>query len=486
MNLDNLPQLPERSTLQQLPPTQLVDMLLAQFKVIEELKAEVKRLKVSERLDSKTSSKPPSTDVLKKSEKPKKESNPETNPEPKRKPGGQPGHPGSTRKGFNRIDRIEELIPKHCNHCGSNSFENEPVLVKVQQVAQLVERPIEVVEYRQSRLRCSCCKQESSGAWPNRVIPGQDLDAGLQALLGWLGCYGQISYEKQAEFLDELGLGEVGVGTLVNTNARIAKTITNAVNELALALPSVSHLHVDETPWIVKGVKEWLWVATHPNFCLFHAADTRSRVELSTLLGKQFDGVLVSDDFSVYNGYPVAAQQKCLAHMRRHLKKLIKFDNKVQVTIGETFLSLVDEAFRQHRLWRENGDDSSYRTWGKEFRLRVEAALTEWLPQAGYEAGKLLRNLKAKAEQWWYFLEHPEIPPDNNLAERALRLAVTKRKVSGGSRSMARFEKTAKLLSVVQTCRFQGRSFIQFLKEALSAIAHPELPYPTLIPPVPT
>lgn len=194
----------------------------------------------------------------------------------------------------------------------------------------------------------------------------------------------------------------------------------------------------------------------------------------------------MSDDFSVYNGYPAAAQHPCLAHFRRHLKKLIKFDNKVQLTIGETFLSLVDEAFRQHRLWRAHAYDSSYRTWGTEFRLRVEEALSEWLPQAGYEAGKLLRNLKEKAEQWWYFLEHPEIPPDNNLAERALRLGVTKRKVSGGSRSMARFEKTAKLLSVVQTCRFQGRSFMQFLKEALSARAHPELPYPTLIPPVPT
>lgn len=63
---------------------------------------------------------------------------------------------------------------------------------------------------------------------------------------------------------------------------------------------------------------------------------------------------------------------------------------------------------------------------------------------------------------------------------------MTKRKLSAGSRSMSRFEKTAKLLSVVQTCRFQGRSFMQFLKEALSAIAHPGLPYPTLIQTVPT
>ena len=95
-----------------------------------------------------------------------------------------------------------------------------------------------------------------------------------------------------------------------------------------------------------------------------------------------------------------------------------------------------------------------------------------------YEAGKLLRNLKLKARtrmrpsrltticanalQWWYFLDHPEIPPDNNLAERALRLAVTKRKISGGSRSMARFEDTAYNLSAIQTCRFQRRSVVDF------------------------
>jgi transposase len=73
MKLDKLPQLPERSTLEQLPQTQLVDMLLAQAKVIEELRKKVKRLKTSLGLDSQTSSKPPSTEVLKKSEKPKKQ-----------------------------------------------------------------------------------------------------------------------------------------------------------------------------------------------------------------------------------------------------------------------------------------------------------------------------------------------------------------------------------------------------------------------------
>ena len=48
------------------------------------------------------------------------------------------------------------------------------------------------------------------------------------------------------------------------------------------------------------------------------------------------------------------------------------------------------------------------------------ARIQQWIGRAGYEAGLLLRSLRDKAEQWWYFLNHPEVPPDNNLAERAL------------------------------------------------------------------
>lgn len=78
--------------------------------------------------------------------------------------------------------------------------------------------------------------------------------------------------------------------------------------------------------------------------------------------------------------------------------------------------------------------------------------------------------------------EHPDIPPDNNLAERTLRLAVTKRKVSGGSRSMQRFQNTANLLTIVQTCRRQERSVIEFFEQAIKAIVNPKVQAPSLVP----
>lgn len=66
-------------------------------------------------------------------------------------------------------------------------------------------------------------------------------------------------------------------------------------------------------------------------------------------LGETFDGVLSSDDYSVYNGYPVKAQQKCLAHLRRHFKKVVKLGYGHNPTLGQAFLDLINEAFAQHR-----------------------------------------------------------------------------------------------------------------------------------------
>lgn len=354
--------------------------------------------------------------------------------------------------------------------------------MQVQQVAQLVERPIEIVEYQRQSCQCSDCGEVQIAAWPESIVPGQDLGVSLQALLVWLGNYGHLPYEKQQELLRELGDIEIGVGTLQATNTRVYEAVEPTVTSLGEWVQDQPHVHVDETPWPVLGVKEWLWVSASEKFCLFHAGDTRSRAELEQQLGAEFDGVISSDDFSVYNGYPAKAQQKCLAHLRRHFKKVVKLGHGNNQALGQVFLDLIDEAFEKHRQWRETQDGTAYRAWAFEFKSRVSQSLQQWMNKAGYEAGKLLRSLRDKAEQWWYFLEHPEVPPDNNRAERDLRLAVTKRKVSGGSRSVTRFAQTADLLSVVQTCRRQGRSVIEFFKAALIAKPGGGKPTPSLLP----
>jgi transposase len=353
MNKDLPPEL-ERERLNELPKEELVEMIIQQVIVnrellssIQELKQEIEKLCVIADLDSKTSSKPPSTDLLKKSEKNK----PETEsfaPRPKRAPAGQPGHKGKTRKGFDRVARYEILRPQRCC-CGQAEFILEPVKVEFQQVAQLAQRPIEIVEYHRHTLSCQHCERLQSADWSPEILPGQDLGVRLQAFLGWMSNYAHLPYGKQQEMLWEMGEIDIGVGTLVRTNERIEQAIEPSIVELRdWVQQEQPNIHVDETPWPVKGLKESLWVIANPQFCLFTAADTRSRAELETILVTEYTGVLSSDDFSVYNGYQAFAQQKCLAHLRRHFKKLIQLPGFHNKAIGEAFVDLIDEAFKNY------------------------------------------------------------------------------------------------------------------------------------------
>jgi Transposase IS66 family. len=462
---NNLPPKLNSEILKQLATEKLVEMIVEQARAIEQLKSrvieleqEIEKLKISRGLDSTTSSKPPSSALLKKSEK-KLEAQIEFRETPKRKPGGQPGHPGKTRKGFGRVDRFEILRPQVCRCCGQGEFSGEPIKIDTQQVAHLVESPIEIVEYQRYTCICSECGETQTADWWPEIVPGQDIGIRLQAFLGWINNYGHLSYEKQQELLWELGKIVIGVGTLVATNERIESAVTQSIDLLKEWVKQTQpNIHADETPWVVKGVKEWLWIFANTDFALFHAADTRSRAELESILGSCYEGVLSSDDYSAYNGYPVKAQQKCLAHLRRHFKKLIQLPGLNNQEIGAKFISLIDEGFKNYALFQQTQNLAQFLSWTSEFKPKVESTIHSWIERAGGEAGKLLRSLSNKAHQWWYFLDHPKIPPDNNLAERTLRLAVTKRKISGGSRSMERFQDTANLLTVIQTCRHQGRS----------------------------
>lgn len=477
--------LQDRQKLEQLEPDKLVELVLELQKALQSQNDLIEKLRSQLDQDSQTSSQPPSSDLPKRAEKAQSsnetESSPETEPQQRRRPGGQPGHQGKTRKGFGRVDRQETHELETCPHCGGHHFESSGRWYRRQTVAELVEKPIEITEHWQECGHCADCGQKVQAALPADVIPGQSLGARLQATLGWLGHYGHLSYSKQQEWLREIGGIEISTGSLQATTRRLASAIEPAKEKLQAWVRQQPQVQVDETPWLVNGLKEWFWSVSGEKFCLFHAGDTRSRGELEFLLGRSFAGTLVSDDFSVYNGYQAASQQKCLAHLLRHFQKVARLKQPDQVALAEVFLALLREAFDQHRLYRQQGDRALYAHWAEDFKSRLQQALEEWRPRAGYAAGLLLKSLREKAHQWWYFLDHPEVPPDNNRAERSLRLGVTKRKVSGGSRSMAGFADTATLMTAIQSCRAQGRSVMAGFRLALQAVSHPELTF-SLIP----
>lgn len=464
-----LPPLPSRDQLLQMTQAQAIDLLLD---YIAGLGSIVEQLQTRLAIDSTTSSKPPSSDLLSKPEIQK--TPPDQTDQVSRKPGGQKGHEGSTRKGFGKPDRFEAVSLAACPRCGSHQLYT--LKHQTRQVACLAERPIEIVQFERPLCLCRACQTTSTPPWPARVVGQSDIDSHLSSLLVWLGHYGHLSYDKLAELVEMLCGRRPSLGTLDSLSTRLGGTLRPPVEQAKAWLADQPVVYCDETPWLVGGTKEWLWgsLGQRPwqfgteQVAIFHAGGSRSRAELVACLGETFAGTLVSDDFSVYNGYPAQFQQRCLAHLRRHFKKL-SLRLAEPVGIGEAFIKLIDEVFTRYRHYQSDLDTETIRQWGEAFIGRIADAIKTWFPKAAAEGRKLLQSLQDRPEQWWQCLSNPAVRPDNNLSERNLRLGVTKRKVSGGSRSMSGFKRTAILLSVIQSCRRQGRSAVDFMRQALEA-----------------
>jgi len=171
-----------------LSQAELVEMVLGLQKIIEELQEKLAIAEGKSRTTSQTSSKPPSTALIQKSEKPTVKAEADQ----KKKPGGQPGHQGKTLFGFGGVDRTEISSPEICLNCGPQEL-SEVINIHSQQVATLVAKPIEVVEDQTQSCKCLECGAVVRGEPHQGVVPWLDLSVNLQALLVWLGNYGHLS-----------------------------------------------------------------------------------------------------------------------------------------------------------------------------------------------------------------------------------------------------------------------------------------------------
>src|SRR4029078_11583369 len=83
--------------------------------------------------------------------------------------------------------------------------------------------------------------------------------------------------------------------------------------------------------------------------------------------------------------------------------------------------------------------------------------------------GRRLRKRYGKARSHLFtFLEHPEVPPDNNGSERELRPTATYRKVTGGFRSNWGAELFAAVRSVVSTAARRETDAYQAIRSVLN------------------
>jgi len=423
--------------------------------------------------NSSNSSKPPSSDIV----KPPKGNNPNG----PRRQGGQPGHHGRNRPTFrpDQIDRIEELHPAACPCCHDGNLEPTGQ-VKIQQVAELRDNPLEITEYRLHGCRCSACGKIVWAKPPTGVVEGQLFGPRFQALVAYMKGSLHASYSGLAGFCREVLDIDVSRSHVCNTIARVNDALAKPYEELAEHVPTEPVLNIDESGWKDKGVKYWIWVFSTSLISFFHIARSRGSKVLEEVLGKTYGGTIVSDFFSAYVKYASHLQQFCLAHLVRDIKFLTTLPGEPDKRFGERLLIDFRRLFHcwhlREKIPKERLDRITLRIRDRVLHLAEVRACG-----ARSKSRTLAKRLVKHGDAIFRFLFDPAVSPTNNAAERSIRAAVIDRRITQGSRSLMGRQWNARIWTVLDSSRKQGRSAWQFLQDALSA-HYFQTPTPSLVP----
>jgi DNA-binding protein H-NS len=434
--------------------------LKAQQEEIEQLKEERDKLK---NRNSQNSSLPPSTDLLKKpSDKSKRKKG--------KKRGPKYDHQGKTRNGFGEADKIIPLELENCPACGTSLEKVESAPPKVQQVAEVVEQPVEIREYRRALYQCPNCRWDGYSELPLGIKEGFSYGGRLCSIIGWLGYGGNLTWRKQEYFVEYVLGIPISQGSLAKIHKWFQESLAPSYQQWLSYIQRPGVRCVDETTYCIDGIKYWLWVATSEKICVLLLAPTRSSAELEKLLGTNFEGILSSDCFSAYNPQKAGRKQKCLVHLERDLAEL----QTSRFQGNRDFAHQVKEILSVSRSFYHNYQEgklsrAELTTQRKELENRLQEVVDN-PPAGGFpsDARRLANRLKRHWDEWFTFLSHPEVKPDNNDAERALRPIVVHRKVSGGARSDWGAKLVAQMFSFLETMRLQGENPITELCQLLS------------------
>jgi len=193
-------------------------------------------------------------------------------------------------------------------------------------------------------------------------------------------------------------------------------------------------------------------------------------------------GVPTTDRYSAYAHLPTAGRQVCWAHLRRDFQAMIDRRNDGSVT-GEDLLLYADLLLARWKRVRDGtmtrrGFRQSYLGW---VRAEVHALLTRGAGCGCATTAAVCREVLAVEAALYTFAAVEGVEPTNNAAERALRHAVCWRKMSYGTDGETGSRFVERVLTVVATCRQQGRDVLAFLTATAQAAGAGGQP-PSLIP----
>lgn len=448
--------------------------------VNEALRREIEELKEKLGRNSSNSSRPPSQDGLSEKQK-RREERKRTRKPSDRKQGAQPGHPGHQRElvDESEVDHFEFHFPPSCAGCGHHLPEIPEGEPRREQKWEIPPVKPEVTEHRFYSVTCPSCGERTT-AQPGPEVPKGAFGPRAEAMVAYLRGSAHLSVSDVKRVLADLFGLVVSRGAIVRICERVSERLAAAYEEALGAVRRAAIVHADETPWFLRGVLAWLWIAATKVLKVFRVDEKRTTEAAKRLLGEALLGVLVTDRYTAYRDHPAARHQFCIPHLIRDAKGLIALGGEA-TRFGERMKALLKTACTEWRLFRHEHHDRDLMR--KRLLPMVEAFFDLLIEGAECEHDRVANfcaHLIQKGESVFTFIDH-DCPTSNNAAERDLRKAVLWRKICLGSQSEKGFRFVERILTAVESLRAQDRDILGFLVETTSAPAQGRAP-PSLLP----
>ena len=398
----------------------------------------------------------------------------ENNDAPPKKLGAPPGHPGWYRKTPDHIDETEEVELCQCPHCGGKDLgECSEIEEHIQE--DIVLPRVKVTKYRRHYYWCYNCKKKVSGKGQEE-IPKSYIGPQAKAVAAFLKYVVKVSTRDIQKIFKEL-CGLTIVPSSIpgfNNQARIkcAPLYDAILDKIKQAL----YLHADETGCPVNGKNWWDWIFVTSKLCLHLVHHSRGQQVVEEVLGKKYDGILLSDFLSAYNKIETKAKQRCLVHLLRDLKKILECTDPedAQYRYCQRLKHVIQQAIELSEKYKAaEVSDQQF----AEQKQQIKESIKDFLypdPQKSHLT-RLAKRLNRHQDELFTFLDYPGIPYHNNFAERMIRPSVLLRKITFGLRSDNGILNHSVLMSVLQTGRLNAKNSIKLIKHTFTSRDKPTL-----------
>ena len=415
----------------------------------------VEALEARTQATSQTSSRPPSSDS------PFRKGRRKRDRTSSGRPGAKPGHPG-VRQPLMSPTVTESLVPTACD-CGSSAFTHATPYY-THQVIELPPIDMQITHWVLHQADCLRCGKRLKAHLPPEHHSGYG--PRLSALIGEMaGIQGTSRSLIQTFCASVLGF-PIGLGAIQKIIDRVTLAIQPHYEAMARLARQARVNYIDETPWFAQGTLQWLWVMTSPDVAFYRIDPHRSKEAFLALID-DWDGILVSDGYGVYQTW-VSKRHTCLAHLIRRARGLAQRTDAHVAACGKRALA---ELQRLCHMAHSPPTGGEWRAWYARL-----CDLIKRYHERKDEAGQLVRHLLREMDALWVFLLEHGVETTNNRAERALRFAVMWRKRSHGTKSDKGSRWVERILSLKETCRLHTRSTYAVLVDAVQCYFHGQLP----------